>query len=83
MKNRYRIEIFDENKNNDITIYSDKNIDREYLYEIVFSNIANFAGNIRGYVFDNLKKRKLVAVYLPMEIVNKYNKRELTTLGIN
>ena len=82
MKNRYRVEIYDEVKGNDLTLYSDKNVDREYLYEIVFSNIKQFTGNIRGYVYDNVKKKKVVAIYLPMEIVNKYNKRELTTLGL-
>jgi hypothetical protein len=82
MRNRYRIEIYDENKNNDLTIYSDSIVDKEQLNEIVFSNVRQFSGNVRGYVFDNLKKRKLTAAFLPMEIVNKYNKNKLTTLGI-
>jgi hypothetical protein len=79
---RYRIEIYDDVKSNDLTIMSETNIDKEQLNEIVFSNVRNFAGNVRAYVYDTLKKRKTTAAFLPMEIVNKYNKYELTTLGI-
>lgn len=84
MKNRFRVEIYDENKDNDLTIYSDEGVNREYLSELVFGNIRNFSGNIRAYVYDNKKKIKTLAIYLPMEIVNKYNKNPLTRdeLGI-
>lgn len=84
MKSRYRVEIYDDNKANDLTIYSDEGISREYLSELVFGNIRQFAGSIRAYVFDNKKKRKTLAIYLPMEIVNRYNKNPLTRdeLGI-
>jgi hypothetical protein len=84
MKSRYRVEIYDDNKANDLTIYSDEGISREYLSELVFGNIRQFAGNVRAYVFDNKKKRKTLAIYLPMEIVNRYNKNPLTRdeLGI-
>ena len=77
MKNRFRVEIYDENKNNDLTIYSEQGVDKEYLTELVFSNLRQFSGNVRAYVFDQLKKRKTTALYLPMETVNK-NKRKLT-----
>ena len=66
---RYRVEIFDENKSNDLTIYSEQGVDKEYLTEMVFSNIAKFDGNIKAYVFDTLKKKKTTAMFLPMEIV--------------
>lgn len=66
---RYRVEIFDENKLNDVTIYSEQGVDKEYLTELVFSNIRNFDGNIKAYVFDNLKKKKTTAMFLPMEVV--------------
>jgi hypothetical protein len=84
MKNRYRVEIYDDNKANDLTIFSDEGISREYLSELVFGNIRQFAGNVRAYVFDNKKKKKTLAIYLPMEIVNKYNNNPLTRneLGI-
>jgi hypothetical protein len=82
MRNRYRVEIYDENKANDITIYSDEGINREYLGELVFGNIRNFAGNIRAYVYDNKKKKKTLAIYLPMEIVNKYNHNVPTKIEI-
>jgi len=78
MKNRYRVEIFDEVKANDLTIYSDEGVNKEYLTELVFSNLRRFSGNVRAYVFDNLKKKKTTALYLPMEVIPK--KTELTKL---
>jgi hypothetical protein len=71
MKNRYRVEIYDEVKSNDLTIYSDQGVDKEYLTEIVFSNIRRFSGNVRAYVFDNVKKKKTTALFLPMEVLPK------------
>lgn len=70
MANRFRVEIYDENKSNDLTIYSEQGIDKEYLNELVFSNLRRFQGNIKAYVFDSVKKKKTTAMYLPMEIVN-------------
>lgn len=78
MRNRYRVEIYDDNKANDLTIYTDEGVNREYLGELVFGNIRRFAGNVRAYVYDNKKKRKTLAIYLPMETVNKYNNNPLT-----
>jgi len=78
MRNRYRVEIYDDNKANDLTIYSDEGISREYLGELVFGNIRRFAGDIRAYVFDVRNKKKILAIYLPMEIVSKYNNNNLT-----
>ena len=78
MRNRYRIEIFDEVKSNDLTIYSDEGVNKEYLTELVFSNLRRCSGNVRAYVFDNLKKKKTTALYLPMEVIPK--KTELTKL---
>lgn len=78
MRNRYRVEIYDDNKANDLTIFSDEGISREYLSELVFGNIRQFAGDVRAYVFDTKKKKKTLAIYLPMEIVNKYNNNPLT-----
>jgi len=78
MKNRYRVEIFDEVKANDLTLYSEQGVDKEYLTELVFSNLRRFSGNVRAYVYDQLKKKKTTALYLPMEILPK--KTELTKL---
>jgi len=64
MANRFRVEIYDANKANDITIYSDQGVDKEYLTELVFSNIRNFSGQINAYVFDNVKKKKTTAMFL-------------------
>ena len=78
MKNRYRIEIYDEIKDNDLTLYSETKVDKEYLTELVFSNLRQFSGNVRAFVFDNLKKKKTTALFLPMEVIPK--KTELTKL---
>jgi hypothetical protein len=64
MANRFRVEIYDANKANDITIYSEQGVDKEYLTELVFSNIRNFSGKINAYVFDNVKKKKTTAMFL-------------------
>lgn len=82
MRNRYRIEIYDEVKSNDLTIYSEQGVDKDYLTEIVFSNIRNFQGNVRAYVYDSLKKKKTTALFLPMEIVNKYKPKTLTSIEL-
>jgi hypothetical protein len=69
MKNRFRVEIYDADKNNDITIYSDQGVDKEYLTELVFSNIRNFNGKVNAYVFDMVKKKKTTAMFLNAETV--------------
>ena len=73
MRNRFRVEIYDANKENDITIYSDQGVDKEHLTELVFSNIRNFSGKVNAYVFDNLKKKKVTAMFLDENIV-QFNK---------
>ena len=72
MKNRYRVEIYDANKFNDVTIYSDSGVDKEYLTELVFSNLRKFSGRVNAYVFDNVKKKKTTAMFLDEAVVNKY-----------
>ena len=73
MANRFRVEIYDANKSNDITIYSDQCVDKEYLTELVFSNIKNFSGKINAYVFDMQKKKKTTAMFLDESTV-EFNK---------
>ena len=83
MKNRFRIEIYDANKLNDVTIYSDQGVDKEYLTELVFSNLRNFHGKVSAYVFDNVKKKKTTALVLDESIVNKLNiNKQLTATQI-
>ena len=72
MKNRYRVEIYDANKLNDVTIYSDSGVDKEYLTELVFSNLRKFSGKVNAYVFDNVKKKKTTAMFLDEAVVTKY-----------
>ena len=73
MKNRYRVEIYDANKANDLTIYSEQGVDKEYLTELVFSNLNKFNGKVNAYVFDNVKKKKTIAMFLDETIV-QFNK---------
>ena len=79
---RYRVEIFDEYKSNDLTIYSEQGVDKEYLTEMVFSNIAKFDGNIKAYVFDTLKKKKTTAMFLPMDIVTNVKSKLNNTMQL-
>jgi hypothetical protein len=79
MRNRFRIEIYDANKLNDVTIYSEQGVDKEYLTELVFSNLRRFHGRVNAYVYDNVKKKKVTAMFLDEFIVNKFNSnKELT-----
>jgi hypothetical protein len=73
MKNRFRVEIYDANKLNDVTIYSEQGVDKEYLTELVFSNIRNFSGRVNAYVFDNVKKKKTTALFFDESTVEKVN----------
>jgi hypothetical protein len=71
MKNRFRIEIYDANKANDLTLYSEQGVDRDYLNELVFSNLRRFHGRVNAYVFDNIKKKKVTAMFLDEGIAMK------------
>ena len=83
MKNRFRVEIYDANKANDLTIYSEQGVDKEYLTELVISNLRKFNGTVRAYVFDNVKKKKITALILDESIVSKINvPRKLTSVEI-
>jgi len=64
MKPRYRVEIYDEVKANDLTLYFEQGVDKDYLTELAFSNMYRFEGNIRAYVYDNVKKRKTTCLML-------------------
>ena len=68
MKNRFRVEIYDEVKQNDVTLFFEQGVDKEYLTELAYSNLAKFDGNVKAFVFDMLKKKKTTAIYIPMEI---------------
>jgi hypothetical protein len=79
MKNRFRVEIYDANKANDLTIYSEQGVDKEYLTEIVFSNLRRFQGQVKAYVFDSIKKKKTTALIIDETTVNKINKYKVLT----
>jgi transcriptional regulator with AAA-type ATPase domain len=82
MKNRFRIEIYDDIKANDLTIFADNNVDRELLSEYVFGNIRNFNTTVHAYVFDTLKKKKTAAMFLPMETVQSIKSKMSYTSNI-
>lgn len=73
MKNRFRIEIYDDIKSNDLTIYSPTSVDKEYLTELVFSNLDKFSGNVKAFVYDMQKKKKTTFLVLPYETVSRIN----------
>jgi hypothetical protein len=75
MRNRFRVEIYDANKAHDLTIYSETGRDREHLTELVYSNLRRFQGNVKGYVIDNKKKKKIAAVVLDEVIVSSVNNK--------
>jgi hypothetical protein len=62
---RYRVEIYDEYKGNDLTFYSENNYDRDRLVRLVKDNVYKFDGDIRAYVYDNIKNKKIIAMFLP------------------
>jgi hypothetical protein len=69
MPNRYRIEIYDEVKANDLTLYSDQGLSRQALSELVFSYAKNFQGNVKAFAFDTITKKKTSGAYLPMDVL--------------
>jgi hypothetical protein len=77
MANRYRIEIFDEIKSNDLTLYSDQGMNRVALSELVFSYANNFQGNVRAFAYDTLTKKKVTGAYLPMDMLNLFKSKIL------
>lgn len=70
MLNRFKIEMYDEVKANDLTIYSDEGYDNESLKELLFSNLKRFDGNVKAFVYDQKNKKKTSAAFYPMETVN-------------
>jgi hypothetical protein len=70
MKNRFRVEIYDANKAHDMTLFLNEKVDREYLTELVVSNIKNFEGTVRAFTYDNVKKKKITALFYDESIVN-------------
>jgi hypothetical protein len=71
---RFRIDIYDEIKANDIRMFSDEGLDKEGLAQLVWSNLNKFQGNVKAYVYDSQKKKKTIAVYYPMDVIAKYRK---------
>ena len=82
MRNRFRIEIYDENKLNDLTLYSEQGVDKDYLTELAFSNLSQFSGRVKAYVYDELKKKKTVALLINQETVMKYKPKQLTRIEL-
>jgi hypothetical protein len=75
MAKKCRVEIYDEIKSNDLTLYFENVIDSEQLAQIIFSNIRRFSGNVRAFAVDLSTKKKSAAAILPMETVSFYKSR--------
>jgi len=65
---RYRVEIYDSNKSHDLTFYSDENLNRTKLTNLVKENLNKFQGTIKAYVVDTQNNKKVFAAYFPEEI---------------
>lgn len=66
---RYRIEIYDDIKSNDLTITTNTFTDVQGLRKYMQKNINKFSSTVRAYVFDNKQNKKVVAAFFPMEKV--------------
>ena len=64
---RYRVEIYDDVKSNDITIPMPTRINTEKLKNLIQQNKNNFVGDIRAYQFDTKTNTKTCAASLPMK----------------
>ena len=65
---RYRVEIYDSNNSHDLTFYSDENLNRKSLTNLVKENLNKFQGTIKAYVVDTQNNKKVFAAYFPEEI---------------
>ena len=83
MKNRFRIEIYDANKLNDLTIYSEIGVDKEYLTELVISNIKQFNGRVNAYAYDSQKKKKITAMFFHEDTVSNLKNKMKSATKIN
>lgn len=70
---RFKIEIFDEVKSNDLTLFYNDGIDREFLLEMMHLHLHKFQGNVKAFSYDLNKKKKTNAAYLPMELTQLIN----------
>jgi hypothetical protein len=67
---RFKVEIWDEIPQNDITVWLEEGTDARGLSEIVWSNLNKFQGNVTGVLVDTLHNKRKFACYYPMEIVS-------------
>ena len=75
MRSRFRVEIFDDIKSNDMTLYYEDMVDKNKLTQIVFNNLYRFKGNVRAFVYDNARKKKVTYLVLPFEMVSEINSK--------
>jgi len=67
---RYRVEVYDANKDHDLTVYSANSFNRDALTKLVKTNLNKFQGNVKAYVFDMQDNKKVFAAFFPEEIHN-------------
>lgn len=68
---RYRVELFDDVKSNDLTLYFNTYVDKEQLDQLIYSNINNFSGRIQAFAVDQTTKKKTAYASLNMDLVRK------------
>ena len=64
---RYRVEIYDANKKNDLTFYFNELLNRESLNKIVRKNLNKFQSNVKAYVYDTHENKKVLAMFFPQD----------------
>ena len=67
---RYRVEVYDANKDHDLTVYSANSFNRDALTKLVKTNLNKFQGNVKAYVFDMQDNKKVFAAFFPEDIHN-------------
>jgi hypothetical protein len=75
MPKKCRVEIYDDLKTNDITLYLENVIDSTQLSELVFSNLTKFSGNVRAFAINLSTNKKSAASIFPMETVAFYKSK--------
>jgi len=73
---RFKIDIYDEVKANDITLYEEEGLSKETLSQLVWSHIDQFQGNVTGVVYDLKNKKRTVACYFPMDYLEPFRNRK-------
>lgn len=73
--NRFRIDIYDEIKANDVRFYQEEGMDKETLAQHAWSLMDKFQGNVIATVYDTKHKKTVQACYFPIEVLESFRNR--------